>query len=57
VTQNPFIWHDLMTTDIDAAKTFYGAVVGWTFSAHGSKIVMGPREVPGWHWIVSALDP
>ena len=31
--QNPFIWHDLMTSDIEAAKTFYGSVVGWTFEA------------------------
>ncbi len=30
--QNPFIWHDLMTTDVEAAKKFYAAVVGWTFS-------------------------
>ena len=30
--QNPFIWHDLMTPDVEAAKKFYGAVVGWTFS-------------------------
>ncbi len=30
--QNPFIWHDLMTNDVEAAKAFYGAVVGWTFS-------------------------
>ena len=30
--QNPFIWHDLMTPDVMAAKTFYAAVVGWTFS-------------------------
>ena len=29
--QNPFIWHDLMTSDVESAKTFYGAVVGWTF--------------------------
>ena len=32
--QNPFIWHDLMTSDVDASKTFYAAVVGWTFTAH-----------------------
>ncbi len=31
--QNPFIWHDLMTSDVEAAKKFYGAVVGWTFEA------------------------
>jgi predicted enzyme related to lactoylglutathione lyase len=30
--QNPFVWHDLMTPDVAAAKKFYGAVVGWTFS-------------------------
>ncbi len=30
--QNPFIWHDLMTPDREAAKTFYAAVVGWSFS-------------------------
>jgi len=29
--QNPFVWHDLMTTDVEAAKKFYGDVVGWTF--------------------------
>jgi hypothetical protein len=26
-----FIWYELMTTDADAAKTFYDAVVGWDF--------------------------
>jgi uncharacterized protein len=31
--QNPFIWHDLMTSDVEAAKKFYGTVVGWTFNA------------------------
>jgi uncharacterized protein len=31
--QNPFIWHDLMTTDVEAAKKFYGAVVGWTYES------------------------
>jgi len=31
--QNPFIWHDLMTPDVEAAKKFYGEVVGWAFEA------------------------
>ena len=31
--QNPFIWHDLMASDVAAAQKFYGAVVGWTFEA------------------------
>jgi predicted enzyme related to lactoylglutathione lyase len=26
-----FIWYELITTDPDAAKRFYGDVVGWTF--------------------------
>lgn len=25
-----FIWYELMTPDLEAAKRFYGAVVGWT---------------------------
>jgi len=29
--QNPFVWHDLMTPDVAAAKRFYGDVVGWSF--------------------------
>lgn len=24
-----FVWHELMTTDVDAARTFYTSVVGW----------------------------
>ena len=28
-----FIWYELMTTDPDAARAFYGEVVGWTISA------------------------
>jgi uncharacterized protein len=31
--QNPFIWHDLITPDVEAAKIFYGTVVGWSFEA------------------------
>ncbi len=30
--QNPFIWHDLMTSDVEAAKTFYKSVVGWDYT-------------------------
>ena len=32
----PFIWHDLMTTDVTAAKTFYAKVIGWTMQAFDS---------------------
>ena len=27
--QNPFVWYELMSSDVAAAKTFYGKVVGW----------------------------
>lgn len=27
-----FVWYELMTTDLDAAAQFYGAVVGWTIA-------------------------
>jgi predicted enzyme related to lactoylglutathione lyase len=32
-----FVWFDLATDDVDAAKRFYGAVFGWSF-----------RELGGW---------
>ena len=30
--QNPFVWHDLMTTDVEGAKAFYKNAVGWDFA-------------------------
>ena len=30
------IWYELMTSDADAARAFYQAVVGWTIDAQGS---------------------
>jgi hypothetical protein len=31
VTHGTFRWNALMTTDVERAKAFYGATVGWTF--------------------------
>ena len=28
-TTSPFIWHELMTSDVEGAKSFYGQVIGW----------------------------
>jgi uncharacterized protein len=28
-TPKPFVWYELMTTDLDAAEIFYRAVIGW----------------------------
>lgn len=32
---NPFFWYELMTTDLDAARAFYGDVVGWKTAPFG----------------------
>ena len=35
-----FVWHDVMTTDVDAAEDFYAKVVGWQMKDSGMD---GPR--------------
>ena len=30
-TQGAFSWNELMTTDVAAAKSFYGTLLGWQF--------------------------
>jgi predicted enzyme related to lactoylglutathione lyase len=42
--QGDFIWYELMTTDPDAAKAFYDAVVGWDIS-EGSPEFNGYRMI------------
>jgi len=32
---NAFVWHELMTTDLNAAEAFYGAVISWGRQAWG----------------------
>ena len=29
--QGMFSWNELMTTDVDAAKSFYNSLLGWEF--------------------------
>jgi len=38
-----FVWHDLMTTDTDGAKKFYGEVAGW-----GTQAWEGPTPYTLW---------
>lgn len=38
-----FVWHDLVTTDTEAAKAFYTAVVGW-----GTHVWEGPKPYTMW---------
>jgi predicted enzyme related to lactoylglutathione lyase len=44
---NSFFWYDLMTTDVEAAARFYGAVVGWGAQDSG---------VPDSHYTLLTLD-
>ena len=30
ISQGRFVWHDLATTDVEGARTFYGAIAPWT---------------------------
>jgi predicted enzyme related to lactoylglutathione lyase len=35
-----FVWHDLLTDDLESAQTFYGGLFGWTFETRGSYTVI-----------------
>ena len=60
---NPFVWYELMTTDADAAKAFYGAALGWDaqewggkefrylIMSAGEKMVAGMMPMPADMWI------
>lgn len=36
MSESTFVWFDLVTTDVDAAKAFYTDVVGWTVQSFGA---------------------
>lgn len=44
-----FYWNELMTHDAEAAKRFYGGVLGWTFDAM-------PMADSGTYWIAKMGD-
>lgn len=35
--QGEFCWNELMTSDVDKAKEFYGKLLGWTYEDHDMK--------------------
>lgn len=41
-----FVWADLVTDDVPAARKFYGAVFGWTFSSLGDYTIAANDERP-----------
>src|SRR3972149_82803 len=40
-TRGEFCWYELGTTDVDAAKSFYGSLFGWTTM----DVPMGPMGI------------
>ena len=43
-----FVWHELMTTDVEGAKAFYGAVVGWGTTRRQGAAPTTPPEYEMW---------
>lgn len=67
-----FVWHDLLTVDVEAAEDFYGSLLGWSFKKQGrynvilnkDKAVGGivevkakDKEVHAARWLVSLSVP
>ena len=51
-----FIWHELITTDTEAAKAFYGAVAGWEAEVTGvAGFDYTLFKVPGYDMAVAGL--
>lgn len=38
--QGQIIWHDLLTDDVETAKSFYGGLLGWRFKQSGSYTIV-----------------
>jgi predicted enzyme related to lactoylglutathione lyase len=53
VSQNAFVWYELMTTEVAAAKQFYAGRI----AQGGGQVLQAPHQVPGGGWIVQATDP
>ena len=45
-THGNFYWNELMTHDVERAKKFYGATVGWTFESM-------PMPEGGAYWVAN----
>src|ERR1700685_3980293 len=50
VTHGNFAWHELYTRDVEAAKAFHAATVGWTFEG------MPMPEQNRTYWVAKAGD-
>ena len=39
-----FVWHDLFTSDLEASKTFYGELFGYTFTDNDSSVTFSNAD-------------
>jgi predicted enzyme related to lactoylglutathione lyase len=46
VTPGKFVWGDLISQDVEASKTFYGTLLGWTFETNGRYTTVMNHGVP-----------
>jgi len=52
-TPGRFVWHELMTPDVEKSKGFYAELLGWTFQAMPmpgmdyTMVMSGPTGVGG----------
>jgi predicted enzyme related to lactoylglutathione lyase len=46
VAPGKFVWGDLVSQDVEASKTFYGTLFGWTFETNGRYTTVTNRGVP-----------
>ena len=49
MSHGTFCWNELMTRDVEKAKAFYGAAIGWTFEAM-------PMPDGGTYWVARMGD-
>lgn len=47
MSDHRFVWYELMTSDVDAARDFYASVVGWTARESGA---------PGFRYVIAGID-
>ena len=49
-----FVWHDLVTSDVDGAKAFYAELLGWTYESFtGPDGAPAPEGMPPYPMIVA----
>jgi predicted enzyme related to lactoylglutathione lyase len=50
-----FVWHELATPDVEAAKAFYGGLFGWTFQEiHGHHLIYRDGKDIAGIWAIDA---